>query len=453
MVSFIEQINQFFWSLTVFIIFTCAIIYFSRSLKKEEKSERLLMLGFSCVSLGLAFNQFFWLLSKILFTLGPIFDLTAILSFAISMSIFFFIFDKTMKKTKYFPFLINLILIPLIIAFFIEPLHLDNRFFVYVNYIFNATAFCLALLWFSIKSGDEFKMISLFLLTGAIVYIIGAILSSIFIKQLISITPLISYSFLIAGAILFVTPVFLKPKEKSHIKIVLILCSLIYIISLFIALYIVSLFFLLYQVNILFLISILAVTFGASLIIIYFLLSILKFKTPTERINNEEENDKRKDILSIFSRPETITEEEISISKEKKICLVCKKRLSRDIYLCPDCSTFYCKNCSDALSNRENACWVCNTPINPLKPVILQEATPEGKDQKKKMKKVAVLTIIDTNFYEKIALFDWDENEKKEFIKSMLALSPIERSKILNEMIEMAQAINEGETYFEEDFS
>ncbi len=452
MVNAVEQINQFFWSLTVFIIFTCAIIYLSRSLKKDEKDERILMLGFSVVSLGLAFNQFFWLLSKILLSLGTLFDIIAILNFAISMSIFFFIFDKTMKKTKYIPFFINLLLIPLIIVSFIKPLYFDNRFFVYVDYIFNATAFCLALLWFSIKSGEEFKVISIFLLTGAIVYIIGAILSSIFIKQLVSITPLISYSFLIAGAILFVTPVFLKPKEKSHVKIILILCTLIYIISLFIALYIVSLFFILYQVNFLFLISILVVIFGASLIIIHFLLSIYKFKTPSERVESDEEKDKRKDILSIFSRPETITEEEISISKEKKICLVCKKRLSRDIFLCPNCYALYCKHCSDALSNRENTCWVCNTPIDPLKPVKIQETTPVNKNDMKKMKKVAILTVVDVDFYEKIALFDWDENEKKEFIKSMLALAPDERNTIIKEMIEMAEAINKGETYFEEDF-
>ena len=76
------------------------------------------------------------------------------------------------------------------------------------------------------------------------------------------------------------------------------------------------------------------------------------------------------DLFRITKRPEQITEEEVSISKEKKICLVCKgKVLGHNVFICPECETFYCKKCSDALSNLENACWVCNSPIDKSKPV------------------------------------------------------------------------------------
>jgi len=75
-------------------------------------------------------------------------------------------------------------------------------------------------------------------------------------------------------------------------------------------------------------------------------------------------------VKGIFTKPEKVTEEEVSISKEKKICLVCKgKVLRNNIYLCPECSTFYCLKCSEALSNLENACWVCETPFDESKPV------------------------------------------------------------------------------------
>ena len=75
-------------------------------------------------------------------------------------------------------------------------------------------------------------------------------------------------------------------------------------------------------------------------------------------------------VRGIFTKPEKVTEEEVSISKEKKICLVCKgKVLRNNIYLCPECSTFYCLKCSEALSNLENACWVCETPFDESKPV------------------------------------------------------------------------------------
>lgn len=69
------------------------------------------------------------------------------------------------------------------------------------------------------------------------------------------------------------------------------------------------------------------------------------------------------------------------------------------------------------------------------------------------MKKIAIITLTDLDFYDKVEIFKWDEEEKKEVIKSMLSLAPPERNKILNEMIEMAESLNKGEGYFEEDLS
>ena len=75
-----------------------------------------------------------------------------------------------------------------------------------------------------------------------------------------------------------------------------------------------------------------------------------------------------KDFLKIFTKPKTITKEEINFSIEKKICLVCKSKVSRLNYFCPECEVLYCIRCSDALSNLENACWVCETPFKVVKP-------------------------------------------------------------------------------------
>jgi uncharacterized membrane protein len=95
---------------------------------------------------------------------------------------------------------------------------------------------------------------------------------------------------------------------------------------------------------------------------VFFLKSLLKEEGASTK--------KSVDVIGVFTRPEIITEEEVSVSKEKKVCLVCKGKLGRNnIYLCPDCDTFYCKNCSEALSDMENACWACNSPIDPSKPV------------------------------------------------------------------------------------
>ena len=75
------------------------------------------------------------------------------------------------------------------------------------------------------------------------------------------------------------------------------------------------------------------------------------------------------DYLSVFIKPQLITEEEVTFHKEQKICLVCKSKVSRTMYMCPKCDALYCIKCSDALSNLENMCWVCDTQIDESKPI------------------------------------------------------------------------------------
>ncbi len=66
--------------------------------------------------------------------------------------------------------------------------------------------------------------------------------------------------------------------------------------------------------------------------------------------------------------PAFITEEKVAIHKEKKICLVCRGEVLRFSYIC-ECGAIYCDNCARALTNLENVCWVCDNPIDYLKPV------------------------------------------------------------------------------------
>jgi len=84
------------------------------------------------------------------------------------------------------------------------------------------------------------------------------------------------------------------------------------------------------------------------------------------------------DLFRISKRSDVITEEEVTFHKEKKICLVCKGKLSRSLYLCPKCDALYCDNCAHALANLENTCWVCNTPIAPTKPSKPYEKEEKG---------------------------------------------------------------------------
>ena len=81
--------------------------------------------------------------------------------------------------------------------------------------------------------------------------------------------------------------------------------------------------------------------------------------------------------MVVFTCPETITEEEVSVSKEKKICLVCKGEIVKFNYVCLDCKSFYCDKCYHALVDLENACWACDTVLDETKPVKLDKGKEE----------------------------------------------------------------------------
>ena len=95
-------------------------------------------------------------------------------------------------------------------------------------------------------------------------------------------------------------------------------------------------------------------------------------------------------LFRLTKRPDHFTEEEVTFHREKKICLVCKGRLAKFNYMCPNCDALYCMNCAQALINLENVCWVCNSPIDETKPVKLSTKMDdiiEEKGNKKDLKK------------------------------------------------------------------
>jgi hypothetical protein len=87
---------------------------------------------------------------------------------------------------------------------------------------------------------------------------------------------------------------------------------------------------------------------------------------------------------------ERITEGEFTVYKGKQACLVCKGSAEGyNIYACPTCNAFYCKTCAQAVTELENQCWMCNSPIDaskpvkPYKPKIEVGDTKESKQPKK----------------------------------------------------------------------
>jgi len=72
-----------------------------------------------------------------------------------------------------------------------------------------------------------------------------------------------------------------------------------------------------------------------------------------------------------------IREERVAISKEIKICLVCRGEVLKFSYIC-ECGAIYCENCARAIAELENICWICEAPIDSLKPIKMYE---EAKDR------------------------------------------------------------------------
>jgi len=69
-----------------------------------------------------------------------------------------------------------------------------------------------------------------------------------------------------------------------------------------------------------------------------------------------------------FELTSQIFEEKVTVHKERKICMICKGEVTGHIYIC-ECDAIYCENCEKTLIDLENACWVCETPIDQSRPI------------------------------------------------------------------------------------
>ena len=78
--------------------------------------------------------------------------------------------------------------------------------------------------------------------------------------------------------------------------------------------------------------------------------------------------------------------EKVTISKEKKICLVCRGEVLKFSYIC-ECGANYCENCARVLIDLENMCWSCDLPIDSLKPTKPFEDQSKREIVDKKPKK------------------------------------------------------------------
>jgi len=89
---------------------------------------------------------------------------------------------------------------------------------------------------------------------------------------------------------------------------------------------------------------------------------------------------------------ERIAEGEVTVYKSSQTCLVCKGSVEGyNVFICPQCKAIYCKTCAQAVTDLENQCWSCNSPIDASKPVKLYKPDLEievgDAEESKKPKK------------------------------------------------------------------
>ncbi len=399
-----DPINRLIWALTIFIIFLCSAYFLIRCIKKKELDERILMLGFSVLFMGAGLNRLFFFLSDFFITghySGHIFlgdynvpnEINILLTevgylcFLVSMAFYFFCFEFVIKKSKYLLTILNIFFM---IAFFIVPI-VYRKTAIYIFVFFDAFFLIMYLFWLSKISSVELQSVSTLMMIGFILYIIGNIMDSSIIKNVGIVSATTPAYFIITGAIIAVSPMIINPKylSKTITNWLIFAAFLITMVGW-------GLITLIAQMQRLDILSIGlwgAVVIGIILLIFVFnrIRKILRPPKVLEKVSTEDE--KKKDILKMFIKPQKLTEEEITFHKEQKICLVCKGRVARVMFVCPNCDALYCIKCSKALSDLDNYCWVCETALDETKPVKLPEKDVELKPlepigAKKDIKKV-----------------------------------------------------------------
>jgi len=102
---------------------------------------------------------------------------------------------------------------------------------------------------------------------------------------------------------------------------------------------------------------------------------------PETKIHMKKERKVEGDLFRLYKiKPGEITEVVVKYYKEQEVCLVCKGKVERLSYICPNCRALYCEKCVQSLSDLENICWVCNQPFNKSKPTKPYKKVSEGPE-------------------------------------------------------------------------
>jgi len=274
----------------------------------------------------------------------------------IGMAIFIFSFEVIVKRTKFILTIINVFSIVIILVLVpFELIYLVTG----IIFLYNSILFLIIMLKLAKSAQPEIRAVAIQILFGYFLMVNGFVLAVDTVKEL-NIIPLELPPILyIIGILIVIYPIIVNPEHFSRAPS--------FLLKIGIVIFFFNMFFLLFFIIIGVLIEMLIINLIYTLILIYSVYHLRKL-TKSEAIIEKDET-KLHDLLGTFMRPQKVTEEEVSISKEKKICLVCKGKVLGINFLCRECESFYCEKCYRALTNLENMCWACDAALDESKPV------------------------------------------------------------------------------------
>ncbi|MFX0101165.1 MAG: hypothetical protein ACFFCS_16440 [Candidatus Hodarchaeota archaeon] len=381
----------FLWGMVVSILCVCGIHYIYRSYKLDDLNEKLVLFGFGCLFFGMAIMRLFFFVGEVviegtyighnfygnynnLHFMYKIFIKSGYIGGIAGYTILIFAAEKIIQKTKYIFSVLNGLLVAIIVVFPFDIAKISC----YVAVLIDVIISFVVLFLFARKSRIKFQAVSMFLVAGFLVAIAGHIIDSTVVKEIGQIPLIIAPILFILGSIISIIPTIINPRLFSRALVYWLGVSVVFIlifilgISFLANMKIINIFSFIIIIGILVVSIVLAYS-------IYRTISLLK----TQNVPKKEEE--TRDVLEIFTKRQRVTEEEVSYHREQKICLVCKTKVSRITYICPECDALYCSKCSDALSDLENACWACYAPFDPNKPVKI-EKREDDEESKLEMK-------------------------------------------------------------------
>lgn len=229
--------------------------------------------------------------------------------------------------------------------------------YLYSYMIINILCLIIIFIWFSIKSEKEFQFISSLVTIGFSFVLIGWLFEAMPIKEADVFIPFIPPMFIIIGIFTATFPLlinleFFSKSLANWLVVILITGVIIFIVlTIFTALPLIIISQIIIWISSLILI----------IVAIYLIVSFAKKRTHSSETTSLIARGELKDTIKVFTKPATITIEEVQLYREKGLCLVCKGKIGGLNYVCPKCNALYCLKCLDVLTNLENECWVCET--------------------------------------------------------------------------------------------